>query len=330
MGYLELSAIVLASLFSVIYGAKILVDGSVALAKKSGIREFVIGLVIVGVGTSAPEMVVSLSAAIQGNPDISMGNIIGSNIYNVLLILGITSLFYPIYIKKDNDKDVLFNFFATCLALLCILGPNLMTLIKTGNMDFQMRLTRIEGLIFLAGFAYYMISSFRSPTPDAGICEETEIDETKFSNIKIAIMIITGLAMLIIGGHYFVDSSVMIADKLGFSHKFIAITLIAGGTSLPELATCIVAAYKKEGQLALGNILGSNVFNLLLILGASSTIKDLNASSITGIDFTMLFISTLPIMAAAYLSKQKKMGRGMGAIMLLIFALYIAYLFIMK
>lgn len=343
MGYLELITIFVISLACIMYGAKRLVDGSVLLARKSGISEFVIGLVIVGIGTSSPEMVVSYSAALNGNADISLGNVIGSNIFNTLLILGITPFFYPIIIKRENRRDILLNFLATCLVLFFILTPNLVNLLH-GEMDFNMNITRIEGVIFLIAFALYIFKSFRmqesevlnentlneigGELPKSSASNEIEVIDKGASGFKIGFMIIFGLALLITGGHFFVESAVILADKIGLSHKFIAITLIAGGTSLPELATCIAAGIRKEDQMALGNILGSNVFNLLLILGGAATIKELNASSISPADFGILFLSTLPLIVFSLKKGKQKIGKTGGVVMLLMFAAYMTYLFI--
>ena len=213
----------------VVKGADWLVDGSSAIAKRLGISDFVIGLTIVGMGTSAPELVVSFIGAIQGNADIAIGNVIGSNIFNVLLILGVTAIICPMAITKINRrKDIPINIGIT--VLLLVLGMT-HTLFGFGNDT----LSRVDGLLFLVLFAIYIYMSFRFDTAD----DEAEDDGKKISKALSIFMIVGGLASLVFGGQLFVDSATKIAKMMGVSDKFIAITILAGGTSMPELATCI-------------------------------------------------------------------------------------------
>ena len=252
--------IFLVGLFFIVKGADWLVDGASSVAKRLGISDFVIGLTIVGMGTSAPEMVVSFIGAIQGNADIAIGNVMGSNIFNVLLILGVTAVICPMTITSLNRrKDIPINIFITVL----LLGLGMTHKLFGFGTD---TLGRLEGAILVVLFATYIYLSFRFDVPD----ENSDEDEKPVSIGKSVFMIVAGLAGLILGGQFFVNSATSIAKMIGVSDKFIAITILAGGTSMPELATCIVAAAKKKGQLALGNILGSNVFNILLILGGSA------------------------------------------------------------
>ena len=311
--------LLIAGLLLILLGANYLVEGSSSIAKKSGISEFVIGLTIVGIGTSTPEMVVSFMSAIKGNADISIGNIVGSNIFNTMLILGVTALISPLVITKTNlRRDIPMNIIATMLLIL--LGLN-QTIFGIGSNT----LSRIDGLILLSLFAYYLYTSFKNDSSEEEV--EEEGGEIKlYSGLISAIMIVGGLAGLIFGGRLFVDSATEIATLLGVSDAFIAITVMAGGTSLPELATCVVAAAKKRGQLALGNILGSNVSNILLILGGSSLINPLTLKGITPVDFGTMLIGSIFILASAYLFQKKKLDRIEGAILLLMEAGYMTWL----
>ena len=300
----------------IIYGADWLVDGASTVARKFGISEFVIGLTIVGMGTSAPEMVVSFIGAFQGNADIAVGNVFGSNIFNTLLVLGITAAIMPMPITRTNlRRDIPINIGATCLIL--ILGPTAL-LFGAGNNT----LTRVDGLILLAIFLGYMFYSFKSGDKE----EETKTDGKSIKTGLAVLMIVGGLAGLIAGGQLFVNSATKIAKALGISDKFIAITILAGGTSMPELATCVVAAIKKKGQLALGNILGSNVFNILLILGGAAVIHPLSFASMNLIDTGVLLLSSLLLLASAFMGKKDELDRFDGTVFFLCEAAYFTWL----
>lgn len=310
----------LCGLFFIVKGADWLVDGSSAVAKRLGISDFVIGLTIVGMGTSAPEMVVSFIGAIKGNADIAIGNVMGSNIFNVMLILGITAVICPMTITSLNrKKDIPINILITVL----LLGLGMTHKLIGFGTD---TLSRFEGALFILLFAIYIYMSFRYDVPD----ENPNDDEKPLSGGKAALMIIIGLGGLILGGQLFVNSATNIAKMIGVSDKFIAITILAGGTSMPELATCIVAAAKKKGQLALGNILGSNVFNVLLILGGSALIHPLSFAAINYVDAVALLMSALVIAISIYTFKRDKLDRGDGICLLLMEAAYMTWLIINK
>ena len=310
--------ILLAGLTIILLGANYLVDGSSAIARKTGISEFVIGLTIVGIGTSAPEMVVSFISAAQGNADMAVGNIIGSNIFNTLLILGTTAIISPLVITKRNLKLFIpMNIIAA--VLLIVLGMS-GTLFGFGK-DV---LGRIDGLILLSLFAYYMYVSFKGDSQEEGEGEDEE--QKNYSNLVSILMIVGGLAGLIIGGKLFVNSGSAIAKMAGVSDAFIAITVLAGGTSMPELATCVVAAFKGKGQLALGNILVSNISNILLILGGSALIAPLAVQGITIVDLGVLLLCSLVLLISAYILGKYKISRTEGIIMLLIEAGYMTWL----
>jgi len=310
--------ILLAGLLLIVKGADFLVDGASAIARKAGISEFVIGLTIVGFGTSCPELVVSLTGAFAGNSDISIGNVVGSNIFNSLLILGLTAIIAPLAITRENKRrDIPMTIGVT--VLMIALGMS-HTLFGLGAGD---RLCRAEGAVLLVLFALYIYLCFKYDAKDDPI-------DTEKKQLKLAVAILMtlgGLAALICGGQLFVNSATNIARMLGVSDKFIAITILAGGTSLPELATCVVAAAKKRGQLALGNILGSNVFNILLILGSSALVQPMSFAQMNLVDMGVLLASALLILMSAYTGKKDSLDRFDGSLMLICEAAYLFWLF---
>lgn len=309
----------LAGLALILFGANWLVDGSSSIAKRFGISEFVIGLTIVGIGTSSPEMVVSFMSSLQGKADMAIGNIVGSNIFNTLMILGITALVAPIAITKNNIKrDIPLNIVVT--VLLIILGMNF-TLFGKG----QDQISRLDGALLLAVFAWYLWTSFKSDQGDASK-EGEGIKEYK-TGLSV-IMIAAGLVGLIFGGRLFVNSATELAKMFGVSDKFIAITVMAAGTSMPELATCVVAALKGRGQLALGNVLGSNISNILLILGGASLIAPLSFNGMTPVDLGLVLISAIIIFASAFMFKKREIDRYEGVIFLLLEIGYMWYLIV--
>ena len=302
---------VVIGLLLIIYGADVLVEGASTIARKAGISEFVIGLTIVGFGTSCPELVVSLTGAIQGNADISVGNVIGSNIFNVLLSLGLIAVIAPIAITGTNARrDIPIAMLVTFL--FAILGT------QGGGIN------RLEAAVFLILFALYIFYSFKTDSGNA----EDQGAESKIKKVWVAVLACAaGLAGLIFGGQMFVNNATDLAKAIGVSDKFIAITLLAGGTSFPELATCIVAARKGKHQLAMGNILGSNVFNILLILGASAVISPLSFASINMIDMLALLLSIVMLWMWTYTGKRNVVDRWEGGLML---ASYVAYIVLLS
>lgn len=310
--------LLLTGLALIIFGADFLVDGASAIARKAGISEFVIGLTIVGFGTSMPELVVSLNGAINGASDIAAGNVVGSNIFNTLLILGLTAVILPIDISKSNlERDIPATLIATVL-FICI-GLR-QTIFGIGE-DV---LTRPVGLLFIILFAVYMTSTFRHDdgNSSAGGAAQSE----KHSLPAAIFLVVTGLAGLIFGGRLFVHSAQSIAEATGVSDRIIAITVLAGGTSFPELATCVVAAAKKRGQLALGNILGSNIFNILLILGCSSLVTPLSLEGMSMMDMTALLVSIAALALSAFTLNRNRLDRAEGVVFLLLFAAYYVWL----
>lgn len=308
--------ILLAGLLLILFGANFLVDGSSNIARKCGLSEFIIGLTIVGIGTSTPEMVVSFLSAFKGNADMAVGNVVGSNIFNTMLILGVTALISPLVITRSNLKrDIPMNIIATLL--LIFLGLN-STIFGLGNDT----LSRLDGVILLAVFALYMYQSFKNDSAE----DDGEPSGNRAGTFVSILMILGGLAGLIVGGNFFVNSATHLAKYAGVSDAFIAITVMAGGTSLPELATCIVAAAKGKGQLALGNILGSNISNILLILGGSALINPLSLKGMTPVDLSMVLLAAIFILASAYLFKKNRLDRVEGFILVLMEAAYMTWL----
>lgn len=305
----------------VVLGADFLVDGASSIAKKFGVSDFVIGLTIVGMGTSAPEMVVSFIGALQGNGDIAIGNVIGSNIFNVFMILGATALILPMDITPMNrKKDIPLNIAITLIFIA--LGMS-RTLFGIGD-DV---LGRLDGAILLVLFAAYIYMCFRFDTANQ---TESNENEKVIKSALAAVLIVAGLAGLVFGGRMFVNSATSIAKMLNVSDKLIAITILAGGTSMPELVTCIVAAFKKKGQLALGNILGSNVFNILLILGGSALLHPLSMAGMSYVDLGALLLSSLVIWASIHTNKKNQLDRADGLFLLLLEAAYMTFLIIKK
>ena len=299
-------------------GADWLVDGASAIARKAGVSEFVIGLTIVGFGTSCPELVVSLTGAIQGNADISIGNVVGSNIFNTLFILGVTALILPVSMTMENRKrDIPITLGVSLLLVVCGMSQSLLGI---GQSDV---LSRTEGIVFLLIFAAYLYYCFRFDSK-----EQSGQECPQNLNTPVAVLLVAiGLAGLIFGGDLFVKKATELARSIGVSDKFIAVTVLAGGTSLPELATSIVAASKHRDQLALGNILGSNVFNILLILGCSSVITPLSFAGMCPVDAAVLILSSALLLLWAFTGKKCRIDRWEGAIMLLVFAAYYFFLF---
>ena len=315
--------LLIAGLALVLVGAEALIDGASGLARRWGVSEFVIGLTVVALGTSAPEMVVSFVSAVEKNSDLAVGNIIGSNIFNTALILGLSAIIAPVAITRGNlRRDIPVNIGIT--ALLILLGCKA-TLFGIGHDG----LSRWEGILFIALFIWYMISSFLHDREN--MLEGAEEEPAKpMSVFKALLWLVAGIAALIFGGRLFVDHAQTIAQMAGLSDKFIAITVLAAGTSLPELATSCIAAAKGKGQLALGNILGSNTSNILLILGGSAIIHPLSMGNITYIDYTAVFVCALSLVVFSWTGKRNSLDRLEGVTLVLIQIIYFAYLFMMK
>ena len=296
-------------------GADLFVDGASGIATKFGIPQIVIGLTIVAMGTSAPEAAVSITAAFAGNADITIGNIVGSNILNILIILGISALVYPLAIQKSTlIIDIPVVLLAT--VILFLLG-------------FDSKISRIDGIIMLVVFAAYLFYLFTVAKKEAsqkklnGTTENTDAEENaakEISLLKASIFTVIGLALIVGGSKFVVNSATAIAKALGLSQRFIGLTIVALGTSLPELFTSVTAALKKNSDIAIGNIVGSNIFNILFIVGLSGLIIPVPFA--TDFRFDTIISGVAAILLLLFCLPKKKLPRFAGAIMLICYALY--------
>ena len=306
-------------------GANYLVDSSVAIAQRAKISNFIIGLTIVGIGTSAPELFVSIQSALTGHGDIAMGNVLGSNIANVFLIMGVTATILPFEINREQSRrDIPIGII---VALLVFLLAN--DAIIPGITENSM--SRIDGIMLLVFFVIYMavVILKKGEKPKEAIAEADE--ETKSSLAGKNVYLLWGiaaasLAALLWGGNMFLDSAKSLAKTWGMSEAVISITIVAVGTSLPELITAVIAACKKNPQLALGNVIGSNVFNMLMILGVSSCIDPFQLESINMVDYGMAILAAILMWIVVFTFGKKKFDRIEGVIFLLIYFGYTAYL----
>lgn len=305
-------------------GADYLVDSSVAIAKRAKISNFIIGLTIVGMGTSAPELFVSISSAITGHGDLAMGNVIGSNICNILLILGITALIFPFNIEHENQKrDIPFTIL-TAVLLMLLVNDSWM---KLG----ENTLSRLDGIfLFLLFLAYIGFVIFKKgANPQEAIAEANEETKSKLEGrapVLLWIIAIVSLMSLLLGGNLFLDSAKNLARSWGISEAVISITIVAVGTSLPELITAVVAASKHNTQLALGNVIGSCIFNILMILGLASAIKPLAIKDINIVDYLVMLTAAIMTYLVTFTFGKKRFDRIEGFIFLGVYVSYTAYL----
>lgn len=298
----------------ILLGANGLTDGSSSVAKRFGISDLVIGLTIVAFGTSAPELMVSLVSSIKGSAQLAIGNVVGSNIFNILMIVGLTAVVMPIKVQKNTITNEIPLVLLSSLALVAC-ASDIVLDSGVGNV-----IGRGDGILLLLFFAIFMRYTF-SIAKSSG---EESGEQIKLMPIwKSLLFIVLGLAGLIFGGQLFVDGASGIARSLGVSESVIGLTLVAGGTSLPELATSVVAAVKKKPGIAIGNVIGSNLFNIFLVLGASATVSPLPLGNIGISDMLMLVVSSVLFWAAGWFFKDKTITRIEGAIMV---ALYVGYI----
>ncbi len=306
-------------------GANYLVEASVAIAQRAKISNFIIGLTIVGIGTSAPELFVSISSALTGNGDIAMGNVLGSNIANVFLILGVTATILPFAIDKTQQRrDIPVAIGATILVMLLAndswipgLGEN--------------TLTRLDGAFLLLVFIVYMafVILRKGKNPEQALAEADEEASSSLTGKNVMLLwaiAAVSLGALLWGGNMFLDAAKTLAKTWGMSDAVISITIVAVGTSLPELITAIIAACKRNPQLALGNVIGSNVFNLLMILGVSSTIHPYTLTTINVVDYLMALVAAICVFITIFTFKKQKFDRIEGIIFIAIYIGYTVYL----
>ena len=302
-----------------IKGADFFVDGASGIAKKFGIPSLIIGLTLVSLGTSAPEISISINAVLDGASDMSVGNVVGSNICNIFLILGISAIFTPLIISKDVKKidiPIMLGIFLSLVVFSFVLTPN--------------RIDWYEGLILLASFVgYTILLIYRAKTTDD---EQDDHEEKKINIVKCIIFVVLGLVAIVYGGDLVVDHARNIALTLGMSETLVSLTIVAVGTSLPELVTSAVAAFKKEGDIAIGNVIGSCIFNIILILGLASVVAPLGAANVLTVQSAIIFdvlvmiAGGLAMIAISLFSK--KFNRWQGILFLVIYIAYILYIVI--
>lgn len=298
----------------ILIGANCLTDGSAAVAKKWGVSDLVIGLTIVALGTSAPELVVSLMSSFSGSTEMAIGNVVGSNIFNVLMIVGVTAVVLPIKVAKTNMTNEIPLVILSALAVVFCANDMLL------DGASENILSRIDGIILLLFFAIFMRYTFS--IAKNGTSPDNDAPVKSMPGWKSALFILLGLAGLIFGGQLFVDGASNVARALGASESLIGLTLVAGGTSLPELATSVTAALKKNSGIAIGNVIGSNIFNSFFILGTSATITPLKLGGITNLDMAVLVGSALLFWFVGWFFKTRTITRIEGALMV---TCYIAY-----
>lgn len=304
---------------ALIKGADLLVDGASVVAKRLGVSALVIGLTIVAFGTSMPELVVNLFASMEGNTDLAIGNILGSNIVNILLILGVSAIFYPLAVQRSTVwKEVPFALLA--VTVLAFMASD--TLLEG---ETSAAVSRGDGLVLISFFVIFLYYIF-GLTKDSGDSSDEEEVTAPASLTRSLLMVVAGIAGLVVGGKWIVDGAVAFATGFGVSEALIGLTIVAIGTSLPEMATSVVAAYKKNVDIAVGNVVGSNIFNIFWILGVSSIIQPLPFSPVLTFDLGMTFGATLLLFLAFFVGKKHTLERWQGVLFVTLYVLYIVYL----
>ncbi len=305
----------------ILVGANYLTDGAAALAKRFRIPEFIIGLTIVAVGTSTPELVVSGISAMQGSSDLAIGNVVGSNLFNTLLILGICALVAPMTLTRSTiRRDIPISVGASLLLLLFTSDRYL-------GLGDENVINRWEGILMLLLYFLLMIYTIRLARKELPAAEKMPSEEKKPMPLWLALVMVGGgLCGLIFGGEMLIDNATLLARRMGISESLIAITLVAGGTSLPELAASLVSLVKGKADMALGNVVGSNIANILLILGFSSSIQPLTLGGITLLDILIVLLSSVLLLLSAFTFRRQELDRWEGAIFLLIYVGYIWHL----
>lgn len=308
--------ILVVSLVMIVYGANFLVDGAAAIAKKFNIPNIVIGLTIVAFGTSSPELAVSSYSAWTGNSEIAIGNVVGSNIFNILLILGVCALITPLTILRNTVmKEIPLSLLAALVLYVMVNDLKF----NEGSRDIISIGDGIILLGFMAIFMYYLVHLAKS----SGETEELEIPN--LSPYRSVFYTILGLVLLVAGGKFFVDSAVSLAINFGMSQAVIGLTIVAAGTSLPELATSLVAAWKKNSDIAVGNVVGSNIFNIFFILGLSSLISPLEKGNITEVDMLTCIGASVALLLSGYLLGRFRISKMEGFIFVLLYVIYVAF-----
>lgn len=308
----------------ILVGANTLTDGSSAIAKRWGVSDLVIGLTVVAFGTSAPELAISVISAIQGNTGLAIGNVVGSNIFNVLVIIGVTAMVMPIKIERSIMTNEIPLVILSSLALLAMGNAPLLDDASTPV------LTRVDGIVLLLFFMIFMRYTFAQAksTPAGDPVESESSSKKKMPMWKSVLWVIGGLAALIYGGDRFVEGASGIASRLGVSDAVIALTIVAAGTSLPELATSVTAAIKGKTGIAVGNVIGSNIFNIFLVLGCSATTRPLAFNGIGNFDLLVLTAACLLFWLFGWFFKERTITRIEGSLLTLCYIAYVAILII--
>lgn len=310
-----------AGFFPLIWGADKLVEGGAALANRLRVPPLVIGLTIVAFGTSAPELVVNMFSAASGNTDLALGNIVGSNLFNLLAILGLSAILYPLTVRTSTTWSeiplvILSSLLILAMALDGFLGD---AVTPEGNA----MIGRVDGLVLLSFFVLFLVYTFGLMKKGEGL-EDLEIkDETLFQSI---FYIVAGLGLLILGGKIIVDSAVSLARTLGIAERVIGLTIVAAGTSLPELATSVTAAIKKKPDIAVGNVVGSNIFNVFFILGLTAVVSPVPIQGPEISDLVMNVVASLLLFAFLFMGKKHQLGRWEGILFVSGFIGYLTWL----
>ena len=305
---------------ALVKGADFLVDGASAIAKRFGISDLVIGLTVVAFGTSMPEFVVNMVSVAEGSTDLALTNILGSNIINTFVILGLTALVYPIASqKRSRDFDIPMSIIAGLFVLVFVA-------VQLPFGEDGKGVGRIGGVILLLLFCYFLYNTFRHAKDHPEEGPSDEVPSTKVITVRRAIaLIVGGLVGLVVGGELIVKSAVDIATRMGVSEAIIGLTIVALGTSLPELATSVIAAAKHNSDIALGNVFGSNIFNVFFVLATSATIRPLPAYDGIELDACMAALGSIIVWLAVKTNHERKVQRWAGALLLLVYGGYLTY-----
>ena len=307
--------LMIVGLIILVKGADWLVMGASSIARKKQISNMVIGLTIVSFGTSLPELVINLVSSFNGNTEIAIGNVVGSNIANILLILGVSAIVYPLTIQRTTIvSEIPFSIVAALLVGF-LANASLFS-------EPRMEISSIDGFILIFFFIVFLIYIFKISKEEIAVVSDNKVLNSK----KSTLMIIGGLIGLIVGGKFTVDGAVYLAGFFGMSESFIGLTIVAIGTSLPELFTSAVAAYRREVDIAVGNVIGSNIFNIFWILGLSAIIKPLPFQTTGNIDILMIIFSSILIIVVLPLGRKGRIERWHGLVFLFCYIGYIIYL----
>lgn len=306
----------------ILFGANILTDGASSIARRWGVSDLIIGLTVVAFGTSAPEFVISLISAVQGNTGLAIGNVVGSNIFNVLAIIGVTAMVAPIKVERSIMTNEIPLVILSSIALLAMGNAPLLDGAES------MVLSRVDGIVLLLFFMIFMRYTFASAKSTQGVdpAEKEAATKKEMPMWKAVIWVIGGLAALIFGGDRFVGGASGIASSLGVSDAIIALTIVAAGTSLPELATSVTAARKGKTGIAVGNVIGSNIFNIFLVLGCSATVHPLKFNGIGNFDLLVLTGASILFWLFGWFFKERTITRTEGIILTVCYIAYVAVL----